>query len=117
MKDEKLTSPTGVFLVEGRKLVPVNEKAPATENYVSGSMGAYEENAGYTHGQLHTVMPFTSNKVTAIMFRKWSKVPAMVIMKDKATPISYAEIESEIASIDWNFEWRQLKFEEENFNR
>ena len=92
MKNEKVTSPTGAFAIEGKVLVPIMEKAPATGEAAAGSVRAYIASLGYEDGQLHTVITFTSNKVACICFRKWSKVPALVIVKSEGA-ISYAEVE------------------------
>jgi hypothetical protein len=109
--DERAFSKTGVFAVEGKKLIPIDEKAPAIGEAAAGSVRAYVASLGYTDDQLHTVLTFTSNKTDAICFRKWSKVPAIVFVK-KDRPLLYSDVESEINSIDWEFEWRQLRFED-----
>jgi hypothetical protein len=101
-------SKTGVYAIEGRKLLPINEIPHGN------SINAYVVSLGYDLEQVHVVPTFNSNKTTAIIFRKYTKHPVCAMAKDDTKPLTYSDIQNEIKMIDWGFEWRQLKWVDEH---
>jgi hypothetical protein len=104
MKDEKVTSPTGIFAVEGKRLVPINETAPATSTHPANSMNAYVEMMGHREDNVHWAFTYASDKIQAICFRGPARIPILVVAKSEAQPLSYQDIARDIDSIDWAME-------------
>ena len=105
---KSIISPTGVYLIEGKSLKPLN-KLPEIS-----SINNIIEYLGYTQRQVHVLLTGGhSTKILCIVFKKYSKAPIFVMSKEKE-PLSYSDIKEEINQTDWEFEWRQLKWEDEN---
>jgi hypothetical protein len=100
------TSNTGVYAVNGKNLSPLNE-LPKT-----GSYNEISESLGFIN--FHGVITFNSKKIEYIAFKRYTKEPIFVEAKDKTKPLIYSDVTKIIQEIDWNFEWRQLQFEDNN---
>jgi hypothetical protein len=105
-QNEVEISATGLYSINGKNLVPINE-LPKTGSYYD-----IAESLGYI--DFHGVIMFDSNKIHYIAFKRRTKEPIFVEVKDKTQPLSYSDITEIIQTIDWNFEWRQLDFEDSN---
>ena len=103
-KSEPLVSNTGVFKVSGKNLMPINE-LPGT-----GSFNDIAESLGFQ--KFHGMFPFDSQKIEYIAFKRRTKEPLFVEVKDKLQPLSYSDINKTIQQIDWGFEWSQIDFED-----
>lgn len=99
-------SKTGVYSVSGKKLTPLNE-LPKT-----GSYNEISESLGFPI--FHGIITFNSKKIEYIAFKRHTKEAIFVEAKDKTQSLSYSDISKIIQEIDWNFEWRQLDFEDKN---
>ena len=97
-------SPTGVFAISGKKLIPLNELPK------EGSINDIAESLGYPN--CHTIHLFNSKEIGSIGFKRYTREPVFVLAKDNAQPLSYSDISKAIKEIDWDFENRQLGFED-----
>jgi len=105
-KNETNISITGVYSVSGKNITPLNE-LPKT-----GSYNDISESFGFE--TFHGVITFESKKIEYIAFKRRTKEPIFVNVKDKTQSLSYSDVTKIIQEIDWNFEWRQLDFEDSN---
>lgn len=103
---QKKISNTGVFIVDGRSLRPLDEMPK--EN----SINSISESLGYFTDQVHVVPTFESSIIEFIGFKRRTKQPIFVGTKDKDTPLSYPDVSDEIEQIDWAFQNRQFDFED-----
>lgn len=99
-------SKTGVYSINGKKLTPLNE-LPKT-----GSYNDISESLGFP--SFHGVFTFNSEKIAYITFKKKTKEPIWLEVKDKTQSLSYSDVTKIIQEIDWRFEWSQLDFADEN---
>lgn len=99
-------SKTGAYAVNGKNLTPINE-LPKT-----GSYNDIAESLGFL--TYHGVITFDSKKIEYIAFKRRTKEPIFVEVKDESQSLSYSDVTKIIQEIDWNFEWGQLDFEDNN---
>jgi len=97
-------SPTGVFTVNDKNLIPLNELQGI------GSISDIAENLGYS--KWHTIITFESKKFECIVFKRRTKEPIIIFAKDKSQSLQYSDVIKIIQKIDWDFQWRQLDFED-----
>ena len=103
-KEEK--SDTGIFIFEGKNMKPLCEIPD------EGSVVEIVKSLGYsTHNTIHT---FNSEKISFIVFHRKTKNPIFLEMKDNSMSLTYSEVKKEIEQIDWDFQFRQLDFEDNN---
>lgn len=105
-KDETLISKTGYYVVNGKSLKPLDE-LPKT-----GSNNDIADNLGFK--VFHSVHTFKSNKIKYVAFKRRTKEPIFLEVKNITDSLSYSDVTQIIQEIDWGFEWRQLDFEDNN---
>jgi hypothetical protein len=98
--NDKVFSETGYYVVSDKKLIPLNE-LPG-----KGSNNAIAESLGYP--DYHSALAHNSEKVSSIAFKKHTKEPIFVELRDKTEPFSYLDLVKEINLIDWDFENRHI---------
>jgi hypothetical protein len=99
-------SKTGVYTINGKNVTPLNE-LPMNDSY-----NGISESLGFP--SYHGVFTFESNKIAYIAFKKYTKEPIWVEVKDKTQSLSYTDVTKIIQEIDWSFEWSQLAFRDDN---
>lgn len=107
-KEDAQVSKTGIFIVDGQKLITLDEMPPAN------TINSVIEALGYEASQLHMVLTVNSNKTTFMFVRRHSKNPVFVMAKSKDIALSYSDLANEIRMVDWDFERRQQLFEDQN---
>lgn len=91
-------SETGVYLVESKKLKPLNV-LPG-----SGSINDISESLGYSTEQVHGIFTFDSDKIECIEFKKGTKEPLFILAKNSEVSVVYSDVLLAIEGIDWDFE-------------
>jgi len=103
-KKKGIISPTGVFAVSAKKLIPLNELPN------NGSIIDIRDSLGYsTH---HIVHISKSKKISFIAFKRYTKEPMFIEVNDKTQSFTYSDIANAMKEIDWDFQNRQLGFED-----
>jgi|GEM_PF-2015842 len=108
-KEKLILSPTGFYIVNGKTLIPLNE-LPKT-----GSYNDIAESLGFE--TYHSVFTWDSKKINHIAFKRRTKEPIFVEVRDKTLPLTDQDVVITIQNeIDWKFEWGQLDFEDKLLN-
>ena len=95
-------SETGFFSISGEVITPI-EELPKT-----GSYNDIAESLGFI--SFHGIITFDSKKISYIAFKRRTKEPIFVELRDSKQNLSYPDIMQIIKEINWEFEWRQLDF-------
>ncbi|HPO48008.1 MAG TPA: hypothetical protein PLS09_04025 [Paludibacteraceae bacterium] len=103
-KIETALSPTGFFSIKNNSILPIDILPK------SGSYDDIGESLGYK--TFHTVFTFDSTIFETLSFKRHTKEPIFLEVKDKNKPLSFSDVNKMIKSIDWDFEWKQLDFED-----
>lgn len=90
-KEKAQTSSTGIYVVEGKKLKPLNEW-PEKRSIVG-----IAESLGYSENKIDAV-PIMGDKIIALAFKIETKTPIFVLAKENI-PLSYADLKKEITRI------------------
>ncbi|MDR1200868.1 MAG: hypothetical protein LBL58_04440 [Tannerellaceae bacterium] len=99
---------TGIYIIEREKLKPLND-LPGR-----GTINDIAESLGYPSGKFHLILTPESNKIDNMIFKRRTKIPLFVFVKDNNVKLSYKDVRATIEKIDWGFENRQLDFEDNN---
>lgn len=78
-------------------------------------IGSYNDiAASYGYSVYHNVLMHDSLEFKAIAFVRRTKIPIFVQVEDESKAISYSDVIKGINSVNWDFEIRQLDFEDAN---
>jgi hypothetical protein len=105
-KNETNPSKTGIYSIDGKFLKPINE-LPKT-----GSYNDIAESLGFQ--TFHSILTFDSKKIEYIAFKRRTKEPIFIVARNKSQPLFFSDVTQIINEIDWEFEIRQLDFEDNN---